>query len=626
MTHRIIEGMRTAVPITLLACLMGCQTMDMMKSKVGAGSSKAPTSVSSLKQGVRPVKRTVTSDPLVPAADIKPPAEPAPAVVALIASGKLATEYNGVLVSFLGHEAKQWMGENERTKALDQAVTALKERIDISKNEQIETGLGTAIALTMQLAGGDVVGGAGASVAGDYFAEMSDWIDAAFDLAALGYKEEAGRFFEHGMKNFPYDAHRGRCVTGYAMIHPDKAYEFLTAKLKGPAGEETKAAIRMLGHLAATDTLDPATRTTCIETIAGYATGMMNTTYFLDAIYALDVSNDPRAVPALKKFMKGMMVTDEQQRPALTSLALRYKDAEAIATLESILKANMMATYDWRDKQFAFGVLVRAGDDEGYAYAKANLAKGSKGFFAAKDQPDLRPAIINTLVRYGDIRGAQAMIPSFDTYGDDEWLKTWMATAMMLLGEGCAMQLAEKTINTPGWEFTAVSAARGLAMYGNYSGLATLSRLIALREVPEGPGIQLMKALAGQNDAKAKKKRLERLRIQIAHALGQIDHASCVPLLETLLADEAFDVRRTAANALVELSVPEAIPAIVKAIDVDYGIIPGQKLDTTPLTHARLVRAAGNRWGKDPKAAPLLAKAAESRYASVQLLGAAMQR
>ncbi|OGV65706.1 MAG: hypothetical protein A2283_12495 [Lentisphaerae bacterium RIFOXYA12_FULL_48_11] len=599
--------------------------MDSMKSSIGLGATQPV--VSSLTLGVRPLQRAVTSSPLVPPANVTPPGNPAKAVQAVIASGQLAMEYNGVLVSFLGNEAKRWMGEVERKAALDQAVSALKAKIDISKGEQVETGLGTAVALAMQLAGGDVVGKAGASVAGDYYSEMSDWINAAYDLAALGYKEEAGRFFEHGMKHFPYEEHRGRCVAGYAMAHADKAFAFLVSKLKGPAQAEIQSAIRMLGHLASSSTLDADTRTKCMDIISGYAVGMMNAAYYLDAIYALDVSNDPRAVPVLKKFMKGMMVTDEQQRPALTSLALRYKDAESLVVLKSIINTGVMGTYDWRDKQFAYEVLVRAGDDAGYAYAQANLSQRAKGFMAATDQPDLKPAIIDVLVRYGDQRGVKAILPSYDKYGDEEWMKTWSATAMMLLGEGCAKGLAARNINTPGWEFTAVSIAQGLAMYGDYSGFDTLQRLVSLRQVSEGVGFQIARALAGrQSEVKAARERLVRLRMKIAATLGQMDNARSVPLLEVLLGDESDEVRRSAAIALTELSVPEAIPAMVKALDISYGIIPGQRLDTTPVVHARLVRAAGNRWGKDLKVGPLLDKALTSGDISVQMLGAAMKQ
>lgn len=625
MHNRWLVGF-AAVGLVLAA---GCQTMDMasLKSRFGAGASGAKAVTSSLQLGVQPLKRAAVSSPLVPPADVTPPRSSSRAVKSLISSGKLAEEYNGVLVSFLANEGTRWMAEKERKAALDQAVTSLKKKVNVTKDEQIETGLGTAIGLAMQLAGGDIVGRAGSSVAGDYHAEVSEWIDAAYDLAKLGYKDDASRFFEHGMKYFSYDDHRGRCVAGYAMVHPEEAYAFLSSKLKGTGVEEVKAAIRMMGHLAASPALDAAAKTRCVETVASYATGMMNTTYYLDAIYALDVCNDSRAVPALRKFMKGMMVSDEQQRPALTSLALRYKDPEAIEVLKGILNAGMMATYDWRDKQFAFKILVRAGDDAGYAYARTVLGQRGKGFFDAKDQPDLRPEVIDVLVNYGDRRGVAAIVPSFDIYRDDEWIKTWSATAMMLLGEGAAKNLAAQNINREGWEFSAVSIAQGLAMYGDYRGFETLKRLISLRQVKAGPGAQLLEALSGrQSDKKAEEERLTRLRVKTAYALGKMDHAQSVPLLEVLLDDESDMVRRAAASALCDLSIPEAIPLMVKAISRNYGEVSKQKIDTTPGVHARIVRTAGNRWGKDAKVSSLLGKAAESRYASVRMLAVAMEQ
>ena len=627
-TRWVVAGLGALIVVSFA----GCKTMDIaaMKSKIGLGGTETKTVAapeSSVKPGPKPVSKTVASSPIVPPSDIKPPASPSPALQTLITSEALAKEYNGVLVSFLGSEAKRWMREQERKMALDQAVTALKAKIEIAGNEQIETSLGAAVGMAMQLADDGIVGEAGESVAGDYFSEISGWIDAAADLAELGYTEESSAFFEYGMKSFAHDTHRGRCVAGYAKVHPDKAYAFLSGKLQDNSTAEKKVAIRMLGHLASTEELDADTKTQCIETIAAYAQGMMNATYYPDAIYALGVCNDPRAVPALKTFSKGMMVSDEQQRPALTSLALNYGDAEAIKVLKGIVNAGMMATYDWRDKQFAFRILVRAGDDAGYTYAQKMLTKKSKGLFAAKDKPDLRSEIVTTLMRYGDARGAKVMASAFDQYPDDEWVKTWMATSMMLLGDSSAMEFAKSKISMPGWEFTAVSIAQALAKYGDYSGIERLRALISLREVPPAPGTRVMKALAGANDeSKERAARLARLRGKIAYSLGQIDHTSCIPLLEIMLGDQAESVRRAAATALVSLSVSEAIPVMVRALDVRYGILKEQQLDTTPITHARLVRAGGNRWGTDPRVTPLLTKAASSKYASVKLIGLAMQR
>lgn len=608
--------------------MSGCQTMDVASLKSGVGLTSKPDAYvpDSTKTGPTPIKKPYDNSAIQPPPSVAPPAADVGALKSLLDSNTLPKEYNAVLVTFLANESIRWMTAAQRKAVLDQAVTALKELVRITGAEQVETGLGTAVSMLMQLSGSDVIGEAGASVAGDYYSQVNEWIDAAFDLAALGYLKEASDFFEHGMKHFAYDDQRGRCVAGYAATHPDKAYDFLVEKLKGPSTEEIQTAIRMLGHLAGADNLDAARKDKVMETLISYAQGMMNAVYFPDAIYALDVSNDPRAVPALKKFMKGMMVTDEQQRPALTSLALHYKDAEAIAVLRSIVNAGMMATYDWQDKQFAFTTLVRAGDDAGYAYAEKNLIQRAKGFFADTNQPDLKPDIIATLVRYGDGRGAKAMAASFAKYDDDEWIKTWMSAAMLLLGDASMIDFAKAHINQAGWEFTSVDIAQGLARFGDYSGVQTLARLLALREVPPSPGMQIMRALAGNDDTKAKRERLESLRMKIAFALGQIDHPSCIPVLETALKDECDAVRRSAGNALMHMTIPEALPCMTLALDVRYGIIPDTKTDTTPDVHAGLVRAGGNRWGGDPRVKPLLDKASQNPMASVKALGLAMSR
>lgn len=616
------------VVIVLCLAVSGCGTMDTtaLKSKVGLASKPGAYVPDSSTPVPVPIKKGFVNSAIEPPSAVNPPGADSGDVKKLLESGAIATEYNRVLVTFLGNEGKRWMTDGQRKATLDQAVTALKAQVDITKDEQVETGLGTALAMVMQMSGNDVLGSAGGVVAGDYYSEVNGWIDAAFDLAALGYTREAGALFEHGMVNFPYATQKGRCVAGYAMTYPDKAYDFLMLKLKGPSTEEIQTAIRMLGHLAAAKNLDSGRKDKVMETIIGYSQGMMNAVYELDVIYALDVSDDKRAVPALKKFMKGMMVSDEQQRPALTSLALHYKDHEAIELLKDILNAGMMATYDWRDKQFAFEILVRAGDDAGYAYAEKNLQKRAKGFFAASDQPDIKPDIVDTLVRYGDKRGAKAMAAAFSKYDDDEWLKARMSSAMLLLGDASAIAFAKARLDQAGWEFTSVDIAQGLAIYGDYSGIKTLVRLMALREVPPDPAIRFMMALGGNDDTQAKRERLEVLRIKIAVALGEIDNAACVPLLAQLLRDECDAVRRSAAYALTRMTIPEAIPCMVAALDIQYGFIPQKKIDTTPEVIADIVRAGGNRWGGDARVKPLLDKAAQSRIASVRILGLAMER
>ncbi len=608
----------------LVIGLAGCQTMDNLGLGGKSADSILLTPAPPL-TGPKPIKKQIANSAIQPPSAIQRPKSGNRAVRTLVKSQALTKEYNSVAIAFLGNEAKRWMQEKQRKAALDQAVTALKQKINITKNEQVKSSMGTAVGLMMQLAGGDV-GKAGRSVAGDYYMEMDGWIDAAFDLAQLDYKEDASRFFEHGMKTFPYADLKGRCAMGYAMVHPDEAYEFLMAKLEAQVIEEVQVAIRMLGHLAASENMDAARKSAIMAKLIGYSKGIMNASYHKDAIYALDVSHNAEAVPALKTFMKGMMVTDELQRPALTSLALNYKDMDSIVVLRSILNAGMMASYDWADKQFAFRVLVRAGDDSGYMYAEKELKKAAKGFFADKNDPDLKPGIVNSLVAYGDARGARVMGAAMNKYEDDRWIKTWMATGMLLLGDSSQIDLARANLNTKGWESTSVDIARALAMYGDTTGIATLQRLANMREVPRSPSVRFVKMLAGADNTGAKQKRLERLRSKIAYALGQIDQPACVPILNQLLTDQSYAVRRSAATALTVMTIKEALPCMTTALDVDYGMVSKGKINTSPTMHAKLVRAGGNRWGGTPELKPLLEKAAVSRYASVQLLGTSMWR
>ena len=103
-----------------LVALAGCETMTM--SKMGMGSGTAPSAVPA-SDLPKPIKKTALNSPLTPPPAVQPPAADSPAVGAVLASGALAKEYNGVAVAYLSEEGRRWMTEAQRKAALDQAVT-----------------------------------------------------------------------------------------------------------------------------------------------------------------------------------------------------------------------------------------------------------------------------------------------------------------------------------------------------------------------------------------------------------------------------------------------------------------------------------------------------------------------
>lgn len=565
---------------------------------------------------------TLTPTPAV--ADQPPPAASA-SIQDFLAKKVLVDNYNGIVVDYLVEEGKNALDPAQRKEALDQLVAGLKARTQVSKDEQLTTALGALVGIGMGASESDVLSDAGTDVESSYASEYESWVDSAFQLVHAGYKEDAAGFFEYGLKYIPYPDIKARCVKGLAIARPDSAYDFLMKQTAAPGEEEINSALRLLGCLAADKDLPDDKRQAIIDKLTEFSQGMLHSIYYYAAIFGLNAADDPRAVPALSRFKKGMGIAAVDRRAALRSLLLTYKDQSVIDILKGMTKGGLMTLNDPWDNLYAASLLVEAGNDAGFEWAKTTLAKTKKGFMDSKDAPDHRPQVVRIMVLYGGEKGRAVLAEVVDKYGDTDWLKTWIATGMLELGDKSKIDLVRKSLQNPEWDYTAVRITEALAKHGDYSGLPVLQQLIEKRPPKKSAGMAVLGALAGQKDNTAdENRRLADLRIQIANALARINRAECVPLLSELLGDENMYVRSAAALALTELTTPTALDGLKKAMDADYGKVDGRSRN--PEVYAHVVRLAAMRFPSDPRTAEIIQAALLKDSPSVQFLGTVLSK
>jgi hypothetical protein len=578
---------------------------------------------SAVAQTKAPAKKPSATGQAKPAPQ-KPAAAPKSPVQAFLDSKALQGAYNGVVIDYLLAEGKPKLSEAQHKQALDQLVAALKEKVGVTQNEQLTAALGNLVGVLMGAAGGDTLGEAGADVQRSYAGDWASWVDAAEKLFEAGYQEDAVAFFQFGMVNIPYDSLRARCIVGLARARPEEAYTILADALKKPQPELKNEALRMMGHLAAAEWVPAAQKDAIIKALIDHSQGMMNNQYYQAVIYGLDVAHDQRAIPALSRFRKGITTDPLDRRAALKSLILTYKDESVVGDLTKLLKAGFTSTNKPEDRFFAGVVLMEAGRKEGFDWALAEFKPKKKGFFSSsKEEMDLRPDLVTELVRIGGEQSAKVLADSIAFYKDGEWLKTWMAIALLELGDTSQVALAKAALGTPNWEFTAVRVSTALAKNNDYSGIPVLQSMAQRTTPPATPG-NLLNILGGAASTQADKQRLSNLRRQVATALGEINQADCVPVLIKMLADSDLWVRSNAAFALAEMSLPAALAGMKVAMTTDYGTY--NEASRNPGIWAYVLRSAVARFPKEPATREVLAAGAASPYPSVKFMALVAQQ
>ena len=115
---------------------------------------------------------------------------------AMLEEKALVNAFNPELLDFLLEEGRDTLPDDQWQVAVDQLVTALKQDIEITPEEQRAAALAAAASGMAQLFGG-TSGSEYGGVAQDATHQIwSGWVDSAFTLRRAGYADEANAFFE----------------------------------------------------------------------------------------------------------------------------------------------------------------------------------------------------------------------------------------------------------------------------------------------------------------------------------------------------------------------------------------------------------------------------------------------
>jgi hypothetical protein len=182
-----------------------------------------------------------------------PAALAAQTIDGILESGALKTAYNPVLLDYLLEEGADDLPEAKRKQALDQLVTALKQDVEITPEEQKTAAMLAAGAALAELFGGDDTSDVGSAAGDATYDVWRGWVESAMTLQRAGYTAAAEAFFEKCIEIYPYSDLRGRCAIGLAAGKPDEAVSRLMALTESSDSSTINAALRLLGKLAGSE-------------------------------------------------------------------------------------------------------------------------------------------------------------------------------------------------------------------------------------------------------------------------------------------------------------------------------------------------------------------------------------
>ncbi|UCF37302.1 MAG: HEAT repeat domain-containing protein [Acidobacteriota bacterium] len=505
----------------------------------------------------------------------------------MLEAGALSQSYNPVLLDYLLEEGKSQLPEEQHKQAVDQLLTALKANVQVTQGEQLAASL-TAL-------GGLLIGGEVGSALSSAESEIWDsWIDSGFVLLRAGYREEAIAFFDQCATQFPGEGERGRCIVGLAQAQPDRALEIVMGLLEEGSVEQKNMALRMMGRMAGSENCPEEQKTVILEALTEKSKGMMNSSYYPGAALGLTYANDPRAVEPLMD-LKGGMKQDEVKQLAKQGLLLTYK-AEGIADeVAKSLKGGFMAKPP-SEQFWAARLLIRAGDERGYEWAQDELSKKEGGgLFSSKNEVNYFDEMLWFLVSVGGEKAKEVMTQALKKGKGKELRKSLLAIGLARLGDPSELDMVREALANDKWNHTRWQAAVALSVHDDYSGIPVLKTLSA--KTPKGV----------EEDV---------FRRRIAWALGQINHADGVPILVDLLKDANEGVRLSAVNALLRMTVPEAVQGMEAALRTDFG--EDRQGSRNPIVQARLVRRALGQF--QDQGAPVISGGSQSGFSSVKFL------
>jgi len=522
------------------------------------------------------------------------PLHAAEPVEEVLASGQLEQAYNPVLLNFLLDEGKDSLPEAQHKQAIDQLVTSLKADIEVTGGEQATAALTQAAGL---LLGGDY----GATMAGTSSEIFNEWVDSAVVLLRAGYKDDAIAFFTKCVSQFPGEDVRGRCALGLVEAQPEKAFELLMGMAADADADVSNMALRLLGRMAGDPNCPEEQKAAILEELTSRSKGMMNSTRYPGAARGLVSANDERAIEPLRDLTGGMSRGDEEKRIAKAGLLLSYDDQEMIKKIRGSMKGGMMGKP--KAEQFwAARTLIQVDDEKAHEWVlKALKQKGGGGMFSKKGEKDYFGDTLWMLVRHGGEQAKATFQEAIKKGKGKDDRKALLAIALARVGEASELGRVRQALAETKWG----PAYRWQAA-------------ISLAKHDDLTGIPVLQELATAEKNKKQKLDPEDVRPDVAWALGEIDHADCVPILTGLLSDGEERTRLAAASALMRMKNPAVLSGLQAALGVDYGKTDRGSRD--PIMHARIVRGAAVRFPSEAGAKSVAETGATSGFASVKFL------
>jgi HEAT repeat protein len=431
-------------------------------------------------------------------------------------------------------------------------------------------------------------------------------------LNRAGYKQEVIPFFRNCIRAYPYEVLREKCVVGLVAADPAAAFETLTVLEKEP-GEVKSTALRLMGLLASQPRLPKGQKDALVETLIARTQGLQSTSHSLAAIHGLALAGDARAVEPLRKMTKGMATPEVVERAAKRALLITFKDVEIVPTLEKNARGGFGSNDD--DKLFAAALLIEAGHDSGYAWAKEQLTKKKGGLSRfKKGGPDILDEIVWVLANRGGKKSIPALQAALPIRKPTEWLSAYIAVSLLDLGDRSGMEVAKMALSNDRWLTTRLEAVEAIAAHGDLSGLSVLEQLSADKS-----------AFKKASDLSLGKFRsADAVKEAVASSIADMDVPEGVDLLLALLRDDSDEVRTAAAYAFGRMKTPRAVEGLAAGLTVDYGKDGARP--RSPEVKAHLLRTALRRFPRHAATKQMVESAGSSEFLSVRFLALAAGR
>ena len=597
-----------------------------------------------------------------------------------LASGALKSQPNPVVLEFLEAVGSERLTPEQLQRARKQTVDGLRERTEISPFAAMAAMTGAMPTMmksaikeqfkpTNMLRARLGVGGGNAAAQSEMMetfssAMVAPWVRglaAASALRDAGYEQEAAFFYRRCLaeptlamgadQQLSAAAQRVRrgCLQDLVALGPDVGAPILGELADAEAADESQA-----GTVAASQAAGFSGLAALIEGGAfdadQRAAVLEAALYVVDqpkrklvdhsaaaAIEVLAVVTDSRAQAILVELADSDKKLPQASAAARAALARGYRDAASIDWL-----IGRMNEGSWQ----AFEVLMAMEHDSAWSWAGRHLGRNS----VPQDETDWRPSLIELFAGGSGDRSLDLLLSADDPEAEPaDYIQALVDVALFQRGEHQRIDALAAALDQSEWNLgrsslgrkwqlvkplvkAGAAAAIGLPM--GSSGAQSNQEAVANLAF----GAADMKA---ENES-AREAAARQLRFRIAAALAGWNDPQALPLIEKLL-DSADDPTRIAgARALLGQTSIEAMPVMLRALEIDYDpapeaegvearVLPANLPDTepqedpaTPEVQAALLMHAHWAFEGEPQLTDILQTPDRFDYATVRFLAAGL--